>query len=179
MDTLSLWTLLLAIATFLLALIATASIVINVIMRSKDISENRRIRVENRELEIKAMTLNEIKAYTIEFVDLVFTSGASLEYSRTQWATRFNCLLFESSAIVNYAGLFSKQLKKKASILVDCVAEFNKELISDKEGIQNREKIFIVDSEKRLQLRDRVIHDVRGVLEALSKEKIKLYTVHQ
>ena len=93
MDTLSLMTLLLAIATLLLAIIATASIVVNVILRSKDLSENRRIRIENRELEIKAMTLNEIKAYTIEFVDLVFISGASLEYSRTQWATRFQLFI--------------------------------------------------------------------------------------
>ncbi len=124
------------------------------------------------------MALNEIKAYTIEFVDLAFISGASLEYSRTQWATRFNCLLFESSAIVNYAKLFSKQLKKKALTLVDCVTEFNKEITSDKVEIQNRKKILIVDPEKRLQLRDRVIHNVSEVQEALSKEKIKLYTGH-
>ena len=147
MENINLITLLLAIATFLLAIIATASIVVNVILRSKDLSKNRQIRVENREIEIKAMALNEIKAYTIEFLDLVFISGTSMDYSRTQWGTRFNCLLFESSAIVNYAGLFSKQLKKKALTLVDCLTEFNKELTSDKEEIPKRGKIFIVNSE--------------------------------
>jgi len=176
MDSLNLWTFLLAIATFLLALIAAASIVVNVLMRSKDLSENRRMRIQKRELEIKDMALNEIKAYTIEFLDLVFISGASIDYSRAQWATRFNCLLFESSAVVNYAGLLSKQLKKKALTLVDCVTDYNKEITSDKRGIQKRDQIFIVDSEKRLKLRDRVIHDVSEVLKALSKEKIKLYT---
>lgn len=167
-----------AIATLVLALIATVSIVVTLIIRTKDIAKNRRIRAQNREFEIKAWALNEIKAYAIEFLDLVFISGTSTDYSRTQWTTRFNCLLFESSAIVNYARLFSTQLKKKALTLVDCVTEFNKEITSYKEEIPKSGKIFIVDSEKRLKLRDRVIHDVSEVQKALSKEKIKLYTRH-
>jgi hypothetical protein len=63
------WT---AIATFVLAFIATASIVVTVIIRAKDIGENRRIREEDRELNFKSRLLDEVRDWAREAVKLGF-----------------------------------------------------------------------------------------------------------
>ncbi len=59
------WT---AIATLILALIATASIIVTLIIRAKDISENRRIRKEDRELNFKLRLLDEVRDWAREAV---------------------------------------------------------------------------------------------------------------
>jgi hypothetical protein len=170
------WT---AIATFILALIATASIIVTLIIRAKDSAENHKVRIQTREFEIKTLALNEIKAYTNEFLGLVFISGTSKDYNRTEWTTRFNFLIFERHTIAKYAELFSTELKKKVLTLVDCVIEFSEELTSHELETSESGKIFVVDSEKRLKLRDRVINDVIEIQKALAKEKTKLYIGHE
>ena len=77
----------------------------------RSIRENRRICVENRKLEIKSMVLNDMKLLAIEFQELVFLSGTSTNYDRTQWTRRFSNLLFEYLALVQYSRLFSKESK--------------------------------------------------------------------
>lgn len=141
----------------------------------RSIRENRHIRAENRELEIKAMALNDMKALALEFQELVFISGTSIGYDKTQFGTRFSNLLFEYPAIVQYAGLFGKQLVKKAESLANCIRDFNKELTS-KGKIGDDEVFFVVNTKERLKLRDRVINDVDEFLKAIIKEKIKLFS---
>ncbi|MGD9117522.1 MAG: hypothetical protein PVJ08_02150, partial [Dehalococcoidia bacterium] len=63
------WT---AIATFALAFIAAASIVVTFIIRAKDISENRRIRNEDRNLEFRLRLLDEVRDWAREAVKLGF-----------------------------------------------------------------------------------------------------------
>jgi len=63
------WT---AIATFILAFIATASIVVTLIIRAQDITENRRIREEDRELNFKLSLLDEVRDWAREAVKLGF-----------------------------------------------------------------------------------------------------------
>jgi hypothetical protein len=63
------WT---AIATFVLALIATASIVVTLIIRAKDIAENRRIRDEDRKLNFRLRLLDEVRDWAREAVKLGF-----------------------------------------------------------------------------------------------------------
>ena len=142
----------------------------------RSIRENRRIRVENRELEIKSMVLNDMKLLAIEFQELVFLSGTSANYDRTQWTRRFSKLLFEYPTLVQYSRLFSKQFQKKARSLSNCIGDYNKELISQKKP-RDDEVIFIVNTDERLKMRDRVIHSVSELLRLIVKEKIKLYSI--
>jgi len=168
MDTLTLWTLLLAMATFLLALIAATSIVINAIMHSKDLSENRRMRTQNRELEIKAMALNDMKSLAFEFQQLVFLAGTGKGYEKRQFGTRYTNMLSEKSAMLKYLDLFGKQLKTKAESLSDCIGVFNKELVS--RNIKDDELMFVLDTKERVALRDRVIKTVDELLDAITKK---------
>ena len=172
MDTYS-WNDPVVVATLVLALVATASIVVTFIIRARDIAENRRIRKKDRELEIKARALNDMKSLAMEFQELVFLSGTSVDYDRTQWTTRFSNLLYEYSAIVHYAGLFAIKFQKKAKYLENCIADFQKELISGKKTGE-KEVIFVVNTEKRLKVREKVINSVTELLEAIIKEKLKL-----
>lgn len=61
-----------AIATFVLAVIAAASIVFTLIIRAKDIKENRRIRDEDRVLDFKLRLLDEVRNWAREAVKLGF-----------------------------------------------------------------------------------------------------------
>jgi len=63
------WT---AIATFILAFIAAASIVVTLIIRVKDITKNRRMREEDRELNFKLRLLDEVRDRAREAVKLGF-----------------------------------------------------------------------------------------------------------
>ena len=121
------------------------------------------------------MALNDMKSLALEFQELVFIAGTSIGYDKTQFGTRFSNLLFEHPAIVHYAGLFGKQLEKKAKSLANCIGDFNKELTSQEKGGDDK-VIFIINTKERLKLRDRVIHDVDEFLEAIIREKIKLYS---
>jgi hypothetical protein len=63
------WT---AIATFILAFIAAASIVVTLIIRAKDITKNRHMREEDRELGFKLRLLDEVRDWSREAVKLGF-----------------------------------------------------------------------------------------------------------
>jgi hypothetical protein len=63
------WT---AIATFVLAFIAAASIVATLIIRAKDITKNRRMRKEDKELNFKLRLLDEVRDWAREAVKLGF-----------------------------------------------------------------------------------------------------------
>jgi len=166
-------TLLLAIATFILAIISTASIVVTVRLRAKDLSENRRTRAQNRELEIKVMALNDMKSLAFEFQQLVFLAGTGKGYEKRQFGTRYTNMLSEKSAMLKYTALFSEQLKKKAESLSDCIGDFHKELVS--RNIKEDELMFVLDTKERVEIRDRVIKTVDELLDAITKEKIELY----
>ncbi len=121
------------------------------------------------------MALSDMKSLALEFQELVFLAGTGKGSEKRQFGTRYTNVLSERSAMLKYADIFDEQLKRKAESLVDCIGEFNKELTSRK--IKDDELMFIVDTKERLKLRDRVIHDVDGFLEAIIQEKIKLYSV--
>lgn len=80
------WT---AIATFVLALIATASIIVTLVIRERDIAENRRIREEDKELNFKLRLLDEVRDWAREAVKL----GFLYERTKTSFKAR---LVFEN-----------------------------------------------------------------------------------
>jgi len=143
------------------------SIILNVIMRSKDISEYRRIRVENRELEIKAMALNDMKSLAFEFQQLVFLADTIFGYDRRDFGTRFSNMLFEYTSMVKYADLFSEQLREKAKSLANCIGDFEKELTS-REFI-DKGVMFVLDTKERVEIRDRVIKSVDELHDAITR----------
>lgn len=61
-----------AIATFILAFIAAASIVVTLIIQAKYIKENRRIQNEDRNLKFKLKLLDEVRDWAWEAVRLGF-----------------------------------------------------------------------------------------------------------
>jgi hypothetical protein len=157
MDNLSLFTLILACATFFLALAAFWSIWQNQSIQKK---------------EKKEKILNEINILAMEFQELVFISGTSDDFDHTQWSIRFSNLLFNSSAVEEYGRLFGTDFKNKADIVNKCVYDYRKELTSQqsmKEG-----KIFLINRKERLEIRDRVIESVTELKQEILKEKVKL-----
>jgi len=125
-----------------------------------------------REVEKRERLLNEINTSAMEFQELVFISGTSEDFDFTQWSIRFSNLLFEYSAIKEYAKLFGTELKHKARSLETCIGDYQKEIVSQQ--IKKDGKIFVVDKKERLEIRDRVIKSVAELKEEIIKEKIKL-----
>ena len=140
----------------------------------RSIRESRRMRIENRELEIKAMALNDMKSLALEFQQLVFLAGTGFGREKRQFGTRFTNVLQEYSAMVKYADLFSEQLRKKAESLADCIGDFSKELT--KREIKDDELMFVLDTKERVELRDRVLKSVNELYDEIIKERIKLYS---
>jgi hypothetical protein len=103
------WT---AIATFVLALIATASIVVTLIIRAKDIKENRRIRDEDRALDFKLRLLDEVRDWAREAVKLGFFYGrAKNETEKNKVADMIEDIAKTTDIADMAAEIFKNELK--------------------------------------------------------------------
>jgi hypothetical protein len=102
------WT---AIATFVLALIATASIVVTLIIRAKDIVKNRRIRDEDRKLSFRLRLLDEVRDWARGAVKL----GFLYERARNSLEARsiFEDMVEDASKTTDIADMASEIFKNE------------------------------------------------------------------
>jgi hypothetical protein len=125
------WT---AIATFVLASIATAAIVVTLIIRAKDIAENRRIREEERELNFKSRLLDEVRDWAREAVMLGFLyNRAKSESEILQVVTRMEEIAKTTDAANISAEVFGDELTGPVNRAISALAKCGKGKLDNKE----------------------------------------------
>jgi hypothetical protein len=165
------WT---AIATFILAFIATASIVVTLIIRAKDIKEKRHVETEKRDFEIKLKALDDLKTWACEIFEfIVFFNTADGSEAR-EAGFRSMHLLDEYSVLSILIKMFdNKNLKDQFKGLRKGLRELNGIMTS--EPPQPNKKLIQGKESEVKKVRDNMFDQGTDILFEITKEKVKLY----
>ena len=163
--------------TIMLAIVAVAAIVINVILRSKDVRENRRLRDELREPEIKLQALDEIRGLACDFRQFVFLAGVTDKSDLKQFILQSIDLQNKHEMVVNLAEIFDKQLQDKVDTLSEYIMDFSKAFTG--KPAKYGKKIFEPGIKENDDLAERIFESVTKVIWAATQEKVKLFIKNQ
>jgi hypothetical protein len=163
------WLAISAGATFLLALIATASIVVTLIIRAKDIAEKK-------DFEIKAEALDDIKTWVCEISEFIVFLSTAYGSEAREAATRVLRLTDEYGILMILTNMFgNKKLKDLFNDLSKELSKLNKIMTS--EPPQSNKKLTEGKENKSRKIMHKMADIGTNLLIEIAKEKVKLYRV--